>query len=83
MKTLIAVVALVALSGCANNFPFTNVGGTTEYEYIGCHKVDTPSTEGVYQFGPLGVHPRYVGNRVFFKQKSADGTVADTNLEKC
>jgi|TARA_R110000796_G_scaffold235426_1_gene354423 hypothetical protein len=71
-KTAVLLIALGLLSGCSKG-QIAASNGSPNLTWVGCHKVTNSPSKGSYAYWLLG--DLAVGDNIFFKQHSNDGTV--------
>ena len=83
MKSIIILTAaLVGASACTPGHIAANKG-IAEFDWVGCHIViQNPSPTGEYAISPNPFEDLSVGSKIFFKQKSKDGTVGPVTTAK-
>ena len=73
-KVIPAVIALMVLGACTNAQKAVNKG-PNDWAYVGCHVVtQNPSPTGEYAVTPFPHLEMRVGERIYWKQRSKDGS---------
>ena len=70
---LLVTLLLLLLGACSPGQIAGNKNGLGEYVWVGCHVVTATPHQGAYAIDPLG--DLWLGDNLYFKQVSLDGTV--------
>jgi hypothetical protein len=76
LKVIPLLTALAVLGACSPGHIAASKNGKAEYVWVGCHVVTQyPSASGEYAFSPNLFKDLSVGDKLYFKQVSNDGSI--------